>query len=108
MNLPLDLPIQDRARYLIFLDRTDYESIPREELIQFLSPLFPETRPKNEPNKPNRTSTTSAKSVDISALRSQTQSLLDLLRKNTAVPNGSTAATLASPPPRKGISFVKK
>ncbi len=107
-QLDQSLPIQDRARHLVFLSRAEYESIPREDLIQFLSPLFPETRPKNEPTR--TTPKPAAKPVDVSALRASSQSLLALLQANAKVSNPSNNGSTIppSPPPRRGISFAKK
>ena len=42
------IPINSRARYLILLSQSDYESIDKQVLNDYLAPLFPLTRPAND------------------------------------------------------------
>ena len=42
------IPINSRARYLILLSQSDYESIDKQVLNDYLAPLFPLTRPSND------------------------------------------------------------
>jgi hypothetical protein len=48
MELPSDIPADQRPRYLILLSEEDWNSISHEQLETFLSPLFPATRPSND------------------------------------------------------------
>lgn len=48
MALPSDIPADQRPRYLILLPDEEWNAISHQQLEEFLSPLFPATRPKND------------------------------------------------------------
>lgn len=47
MTLPLEMPIEERPRFIINLSQEDYDSLSHKQLEDFLSPLFPKTRASN-------------------------------------------------------------
>ena len=109
------IPIHSRARYLILLSQSDYESIDKQVLNDYLAPLFPLTRPSNDKKierplakKPSAKPATPGVPKHLAEQFEMFSKLSAALAANKTITSPSNGNPAVNPPKRTGIILGAK